>query len=962
MLSHIALLALTISPSLASSPSSSKLKERIYPPRNWVQQSRPSPDTQIELRFGLVQQNFSGLERRLYEVSDPTHEKYGQHLSKAEVEELIAPRPESVELVMEYLSSFGVDRGNVEMSSAGDWVFVSVPIGVAEGLLDTTYHVWRHVESGDQIVRTTSYSVPEHLDAHIDLVHPTTMFGRPRAMRATVHSLEVELVTESEFASSTMNLNSAVPGVDLSCNGTITIACLRQLYNVSGYTPSSEDVSSGSSIGVTGYLEEFANIQDLQAFYADQRPDAVNSSFEFISVKGGKNSQNISEAGSEANLDVQFAFGLSYPIKSTFYSTAGRPPFKPDAVLTENMNEPYNDWLDFVLANDSGTPLVISTSYGEPEQTIPESYALRACAGFAQLGARGVSLLFSSGDGGVAEIFSNSTDDPKQCITNDGRNATKFMPAFPASCPYVTTVGGTTQVPEIAANFSGGGFSNYWERPSYQEEAVKAYLDRLPEGTYKDLFNPNGRAYPDVAAQSTNFRIFYQGKAAQIGGTSAAAPAFAGLVALLNDARLRKGMGPLGFLNPLLYNYKLGNAFNDITKGNNPGCGTEGFNATEGWDPATTKVQDALTKRVRSLGEDLNQYVKQHISSVVSASPSRSVATLEQDTVELLASGMVTLNAKLNGVEDDKLLGRVVDRWGFFWEQVLTYVEGVLLPLQNDPLFSSLYSGGRRGPGHAAGKSSISGMASSSHPAIDVRTLALRSFRDKIILPLSGRLYTRLAMSVRLEEQGQAQGELVPARLSQMLLVLNAQARARPPAFSLTAAPPQLSPGETAVNDLLRLVRSPRRGFGPGNKSLGASNMNARMSVKSSASFLSGGVPRDRRGRVAMKLKDRDKDPNRTKDLDETPRNTQTAIEREREREFLDSLKSPDIETTSRANQGGWGLGPGPGKKEEAQSQQKDEDEFKDWDQAQAELEKMIGIEQAAVVHAQGQAGRRRMT
>jgi hypothetical protein len=51
--------------------------------------------------------------------------------------------------------------------------------------------------------------------------------------------------------------------------------------------------------------------------------------------------------------------------------------------------------------------------------------------------------------------------------------------------------------------------------------------------------------------------------------------------------------------------------------------------------------------------------------------------TLEKDASELIASGMVTLNAKLMGVEDDKLVGRVVEIWGFFWDQVLTYVEGV---------------------------------------------------------------------------------------------------------------------------------------------------------------------------------------------------------------------------------------------------------------------------------------------
>jgi hypothetical protein len=73
----------------------------------------------------------------------------------------------------------------------------------------------------------------------------------------------------------------------------------------------------------------------------------------------------------------------------------------------------------------------------------------------------------------------------------------------------------------------------------------------------------------------------------------------------------------------------------------------------------------------------LNTLVKRHISSVVSQSLSKALATLEHDASELISAGMVTLNAKFVGLEDDKLLGRVVEIWGFFWDQVLPYVEGV---------------------------------------------------------------------------------------------------------------------------------------------------------------------------------------------------------------------------------------------------------------------------------------------
>ncbi|KAJ2917503.1 hypothetical protein MD484_g2914, partial [Candolleomyces efflorescens] len=548
---------------VASLPSPGyRVKESVAPPRGWTKGDEPAADHIIVLRIGLPQPNFNVLEQHLFEVSDPDHTRYGQYLSKEKVEELVAPHPSSLEAVNKWLASFGLEEADLARSPAQDWVTIKVPVKTVEKMLDTKYNVWKHTASGDVLVRTTSYSLPAELYDHIDVIQPTTMFGRLKTAKSTI------VWNDDEETS------SAAAKV-----GTITDT---QLYNAEGYTPSPK---VKNSIGITAYLEEFANIQDLQSFYADQRPDALNSSFNFVSVNGGINDQNLTLSGAEAALDVQFAFGLSYPINSTFWSTAGRPPFKPDTPTPTNTNEPYVDWLDFVLAQKE-VPLSISTSYGDDEQTVPRDYARRACNGFAQLGARGVSVIFSSGDYGVGD--GNADPATQECFTNDGRNATRFIPVFPATCPYVTSVGGTQSVPEVAVSrfYSGGGFSDYFPRPVYQEIAVRKFLSTLPKGLYKDLYNPHGRGFPDVAAQGDRYRIFLRGVPRSIGGTSASSPTFAGIVALLNDHRLRSHRPPLGFLNPLLYTRGLA-GFNDITIGKNPGCGTQGFNATAGWDPVT---------------------------------------------------------------------------------------------------------------------------------------------------------------------------------------------------------------------------------------------------------------------------------------------------------------------------------------------------------------------------------------
>ncbi|KAF8655330.1 hypothetical protein AX16_003103 [Volvariella volvacea WC 439] len=592
---------------LAGCPYS--VKQSISPPRGWERYGVPSPGHSIDLRIGLPQPNFATLERQLYKISNPEHERYGQHLSKEEVEELVAPHLESLSAVDDWLSKFGIEEDDIIRSPAKDWIKVTIPVGLAEKMLDTTYYTWRHSSTGEYVIRTTSYSLPTDLHRHVDVVQPTTMFGLFQPFKSTLVRGHDDSMIRPGGSSQSNDTNVTTTGtvtnpqtglnVDASCNVNITISCLQQLYNAVGYTPSAH---IGNSIGITGYLEEFANIQDLQTFYSQQRPDALGSTFNFISVNGGLNNQALEEAGEEAGLDVQFAFGLSYPIPGTFYSTAGRPPFIPDFGTPNNTNEPYADWLDFVLSHPS-TPLTISTSYGDDEQTVPEDYARRVCSGFAQLGARGVSVIFSSGDRGVGDGDENP--ETQTCFTNDGRNATRFIPSFPASCPYVTSVGGTVGVaPEIAVTsyFSGGGFSDYFPRPAYQNKGVKKFLKTLPKGTYAGLFNPAGRVgnispsrtpltnttqgIPDVAAQGDNFRIIFQGRSVQVGGTSASAPTFAGIVALLNDARLKAGKRPLGFLNPLLYTFGV-EGLTDILEGHNSGCGTPGFNVTTGWDPVT---------------------------------------------------------------------------------------------------------------------------------------------------------------------------------------------------------------------------------------------------------------------------------------------------------------------------------------------------------------------------------------
>ncbi len=125
-----------------------------------------------------------------------------------------------------------------------------------------------------------------------------------------------------------------------------------------------------------------------------------------------------------------------------------------------------------------------------------------------------------------------------------------------------------------------------WARPSWQDDAVKTYLSTADNLPASNLYNGSGRGFPDVSAQGTNYVVINNNiTIPAVAGTSASSPTFAGIVAMLNDARMAVGKSPMGFLNPFIYEYP--SIFNDITAGNNPGCNTKGFYAAAGWDPIT---------------------------------------------------------------------------------------------------------------------------------------------------------------------------------------------------------------------------------------------------------------------------------------------------------------------------------------------------------------------------------------
>jgi len=282
-----------------------------------------------------------------------------------------------------------------------------------------------------------------------------------------------------------------------------------------------------------------------------------------VSVLGGHNSPNgpTKDANGEVMLDIEVSGAVAPAAKIVVY-------FAP------NTDDGFIGALDAAIHDSVRKPSVVSISWGGPEQGSTKQSLQDYNNSCADAAAMGITITCAAGDHGAAD-----TDQP----TNRRVNAD-----FPASSPHVLACGGTQLVGDNGAIQSeavwndrdgwatGGGVSEIFALPTYQ----------MSVGVPKSL-NPGGktgRGVPDVAGNADSLSGYItrvDGQNTVIGGTSAVAPLWAGLVALLNQG-VKK---PLGFLNPKLYAIgAAGGAFRDILTGDNIVLPAPGYSAQAGWD------------------------------------------------------------------------------------------------------------------------------------------------------------------------------------------------------------------------------------------------------------------------------------------------------------------------------------------------------------------------------------------
>ncbi len=310
--------------------------------------------------------------------------------------------------------------------------------------------------------------------------------------------------------------------------------------------------ATGQTIGIIELGGGFRTA-DLTTYFKSlgQKPPKVTA----VSIDKGKNAPgDANGSDGEVMLDIEVSAAVAPGAKIVVY-------FAP------NTDQGFIDAVASAVHDTTNNPSVISISWGGPESswTAQSMSALDAAAQSAA--ALGITITVASGDNGSSDGATGNNVD------------------FPASSPHVLACGGTkltgngsTITSEVVWNeqasnegASGGGVSNVFALPSWQ---VNAKVPAPSSST-------GGRGVPDVCGDAdpvTGYQVRVDGKNQVIGGTSAVAPLWAGLIAVSNQQNGKSA----GFLQPLIYAAKSASAFNDIVSGNNGS-----FSAGPGWDACT---------------------------------------------------------------------------------------------------------------------------------------------------------------------------------------------------------------------------------------------------------------------------------------------------------------------------------------------------------------------------------------
>jgi subtilase family serine protease len=524
----------------------------------------------VQATIALTPHDPAALAAYAQAVATPGSADYHRYLSVTQFAGRFGATPDEVAAVQAALRAQGLapsapTANRLELS-------VTAPAGLAAGAFATSLERFRLADGARAVASLTAPAVPAAIAGFVQgvvglssLITPTpaALIRRPARRRPIRLARQDRL---ARFASGPALAAAGAPGEAAACgaaagSGAYTAGQIASAYGFPGLY-STGDGGGGQTIALFE-LEPYA-ATDIAAY---QHCYGTSASVTPISVDGGAGSGS---GSGEAALDIEDLIGLAPRASILVYEGP-------------NTGAGAYDTYARIISDDRAA--VISTSWGACEDPGYLSSLQAEASLFEEAAAQGQTVLAASGDSGA--------DD---CQTGAGAAVDD-----PASQPDVTGVGGTTMrlgaggaASETVWNSTwaggagagGGGVSSIWPRPSYQTGSALAQ-----SATTCGSGQTACREVPDVSADAdvnTGYAIYYQGGWYDFGGTSAAAPTWAALVALTNA--WSGCSAPVGFLNPGLYRAAQsasGTLFDDVIAGNNSFDGVTGYSAAPGYDMAS---------------------------------------------------------------------------------------------------------------------------------------------------------------------------------------------------------------------------------------------------------------------------------------------------------------------------------------------------------------------------------------
>ncbi len=503
--------------------------------------------TPMSIVLSLPMRDPAGAQGFAAAVSQPGNKLYGKFITPVEFGDLFGGDAANYEYLRNWAAAHGLTVG--ERMDARTSLPLEGTAAQFAHLFNTSFARFETAEHGDGQVTLTPPRLPAELVGRINGVVGLQSAGRYGLL---MHKKQIGL-----------------PDVGTGLGGGYAPTDLRTAYAV--------PAQLGGKTEVIGLFEQGGYFRGDISMY--QKHYTISVSIKPRSVNGSSTNPIANGVDVEAALDIDAASAVNPALSQITVYEDGKDAF--GVALVNSFN---------AMAQDS-TAKVISVSYGQDESMQGAKSIEAENTALTQLATQGQTVFISAGDNGAA-----------------GRGGSGLNAPDPGSQPLVTSVGGThlntqstnqafaseTVWNDLSVGFgaTGGGVSSVWSIPNYQ--VVRGKSVAVANGGSATMRN-----VPDIAADAdpvTACSIYSssQGGWIAVGGTSLAAPLWAGFASIINAARVNAGSARLGFFNPLLYKVGLTEkGFHDIKLGNN---GNPGFNAGKGYDNTTGFGSVNLTK------------------------------------------------------------------------------------------------------------------------------------------------------------------------------------------------------------------------------------------------------------------------------------------------------------------------------------------------------------------------------